>query len=117
MSRAKMLVEVSENLRVLADSIHKVALALNEEVEETIQEVKTEFEEVKEEINEVVQEKVETPKITLEDVRAVLVDKSQNGFNKEVKELIKKYGATKLSGVDTSHYENLLNDARSIKDE
>ena len=113
MSRAKMLVEVSENLRVLADSIHKVALVLNKEVVETIQEVET----VVEEINEVVKEKIEIPKITLEDVRAVLVDKSQNGFNKEVKELIKKYGATKLSDVDTNHYENLLNDARSIGDE
>lgn len=42
------------------------------------------------------------------DVRAVLAEKSRAGFTKEVKELLVKHGADKLSGIDASEYEALL---------
>lgn len=66
-------------------------------------------------------EKVEKPraepskKISLEDVRAVLAKFSQHGKTAEVKDLITKYGATKLSDVDEEKYKDLLNDAEGIK--
>ena len=37
---------------------------------------------------------------TLEQVRAVLADKSRRGFTAEIRDLLKKYGAGKLSEVD-----------------
>lgn len=46
--------------------------------------------------------------IKLSDVRAVLAEKSRAGFTKEVKELLLKHGAEKLSGIDSSEYEALL---------
>jgi hypothetical protein len=46
--------------------------------------------------------------IKLADVRAVLAEKSRAGFTKEVKELLIKHGADKLSGIDASEYEALL---------
>lgn len=66
-------------------------------------------------------EKVEKPraepskKIGLEDVRAVLAKLSQHGKTAEVKDLITKYGASKLSDVDEGKYEDLLKDAEGIK--
>ncbi len=58
--------------------------------------------------------KKEEPKITLEEVRAALAEKSRAGFTAEVKALITKYGATKLSGVSSEHYAELLKDAEVI---
>ncbi len=48
------------------------------------------------------------PTLTLEEVRAVLADKSRTGHTAEIRELLKKYGASKLSLVDPKHYEALL---------
>ena len=66
-------------------------------------------------------EKVEKPraepskKISLEDVRAVLAKLSQHGKTAEVKDIITKYGASKLSDVDEGKYKDLLKDAEGIK--
>ena len=65
--------------------------------------------------------KVEKPKaepskkIGLEDVRAVLAKLSQHGKTAEVKDLLTKYGATKLSDVDEDKYKDLLKDAEGIE--
>jgi len=56
----------------------------------------------------------ETPELTLESVRAVLADKSRQGYAAEVRELIKKYGADKLSAVNPSDYTALLAEAEVI---
>ena len=57
--------------------------------------------------------KEETP-LTLEDVRAVLADKSRQGHTAEVKELLIKHGADRLSAVDPAEYASLLADAEAL---
>ena len=52
--------------------------------------------------------------LTLEEVRAVLADKSRAGHTAEIRELLKKYGASKLSLVDPKHYEALLREAEVL---
>lgn len=54
------------------------------------------------------------PALTLEEVRAVLADKSRAGHTAEIRELLKKYGANKLSLVDPKHYEALLREAEVL---
>jgi hypothetical protein len=54
------------------------------------------------------------PALTLEDVRAVLANKSRAGHTAEIRELLKKYGASKLSLVDPKHYEALLREAEVL---
>ena len=49
--------------------------------------------------------------IAIEDVRAVMAQKTQEGKSKEIKELLQKYGAVKLSAVDPAHYPALLKEA------
>ena len=53
-------------------------------------------------------------KISIEDVRAVLAEKSQQGKTREVKALLMKYDAGKLSGVKPEDYEALLKEAEVL---
>ena len=54
------------------------------------------------------------PVITLDQVRGVLADKSRLGHTQEVKALLTKYGAAKLSQVDPANYAALLADAEEL---
>ena len=54
------------------------------------------------------------PAPTLEQVRAVLAEKSRTGHTGAIRELLQKYGAAKLSLVDPQHYEALLKDAEGL---
>ncbi len=54
--------------------------------------------------------------ITLEQVRAVLADISRSGHTAEVRALLQKYGAAKLSAVDPANYKALLAEAEVITD-
>ncbi|MCF2544260.1 DNA ligase [Ligilactobacillus ruminis] len=53
--------------------------------------------------------------LKLEDVRAVLAEKSRAGHTDEIRELLHKYGANKLSDVDPQNYEALIRDAEEIQ--
>lgn len=54
------------------------------------------------------------PELKLEDVRAVLADISRAGHTAEVRALIEKYGADRLSKVDPKNYEAMLRDAEVL---
>ena len=54
------------------------------------------------------------PQLKLEDVRAVLAEKSRAGHTAEVRALLKKYGAAKLSEIVPANYEALMKDAEVI---
>ena len=61
----------------------------------------------------------ETPKpekkaLSLTDVRAVLSEKSRSGHTADVKALLLKYGADKLSDINPADYETLLTEAKVI---
>lgn len=60
---------------------------------------------------------VETPKEkqpSLEDVRAVLAEKARLGLTPQVRELLKRHGAEKLSDVNPEEYSSLLKEAEGI---
>ena len=57
---------------------------------------------------------VKEPPLTLEAVRAVLADKSRAGFTSQIRSLLQKYDADKLSGVDPANYKALLADAEEL---
>lgn len=61
-----------------------------------------------------VEKEEKKPVLTLEEVRTVLAEKSRNGFTSEIKALLKKYGASKLSEVDSKNYEALLKDTEEL---
>lgn len=52
--------------------------------------------------------------VAVEDIRAVLAQKSQDGKSKEIKELLGKYGVAKLSAVKQEDYPALLAEAKVL---
>ena len=54
------------------------------------------------------------PTITLEQVRAILADKSRHGYTAEVKALLRQHGADKLSDIAPAEYEALLAEAEAL---
>jgi hypothetical protein len=52
--------------------------------------------------------------VTLETVRAALAEKSRAGHTAEVRELLKKHGAEKLSAIDPAEYAALLAEAEAL---
>lgn len=107
MSKTKLLLDVAANLSNLADSIWAVAEAVAgcEPAEDVQPEKPAPAKEVK--------SKVKT--VTLEQVRVVLADKSQQGFTADIRSLLEKYGAPKLSQIDPANYAALLADAEGLK--
>ena len=87
MSKVKLMLDVVNDMRSLADSIQAVCDAITESSSTPKEAPATKTEIAKE------------PDITLEKVRMVLAEKSQLGFTAEV-EHHSKYGADKLSAVD-----------------
>ena len=59
-------------------------------------------------------EVTKTP-VTIEQVRAVMAEKSQAGLTAQVKALLETFGAAKLSAVNPEDYEALLEAAKEIK--
>ena len=52
--------------------------------------------------------------VTIEDVRAVLAEKSQSGLTSKVKELLESFGVCKLSAVKEADYSKLLEAAKKL---
>ena len=104
MSRIKLLLDVVQDIRSLADSLEVMADAMcdSRSASNTLYLKPT-------------KEVHDESKLTLEDVRSVLSGISANGHGAEIRELLKKYGQTKLSEIDPKDYPALLADAEVLK--
>lgn len=60
---------------------------------------------------------LEHKEISLEEVRAVLAKKSQEGFTDEIRAIIKDYNCNKLSEVNPKYYLDILQAAEVFKNE
>ena len=106
MSKIKLLLDVVDNMRQLADSLQAVAdtMAGNTPSEDHTSDL----------IPDSVPQKHTQPKVDIEQVRAVLAEKSGDGKTQEVKALLYKYDAGKLSGVKPEDYAALLEEAGKL---
>lgn len=100
MSRTKLLLNLVTDLNNLSESIQAIAEVLASNDEEHQEKPKPAKKE---------------KKISLEDVRTVLAEKSQAGFTDDVRGLLEKHGAAKLSEIDPKKYAQLLQDAEELK--
>ena len=116
MSRIKLLLDVVSDLRSLADSLQAVADAVakngQEQPAQATEEQSVQKLEKKNAAKQV--EKAEPKPLTLEQVRAALAEKSRAGHTAEVKALLIKHGADKLSDIDPAEYPALLADAEVL---
>lgn len=94
--KEETLVKVSDELETCGKALLKLAEALRAK-EETL-------------APEPQKNEPGSTKLTLEEVRKVAADKARQGFTDEVRRLIQKYGADKLSSMDPEKYEAFLQD-------
>ena len=129
MGKVKLLLDVIGDLRSLADSLQAVAdavadngaaeaeLTTTKEPEETGKAGKAgksaAKNTAKKEAKVAKQEPEEKP-LTLEEVRAVLAEKSRSGHTEGVRALLNKHGADKLSEIDPAEYPALLAEAEVL---
>ena len=100
MSKVKLLLDVVEDMRSLADSLQSIA--------DSIQGNTAAPEEAS------AQPVDNTPQITIDQVRTLLAEKSGEGKTQAVKALLYKYDAGKLSGVKPEDYAALMEEARKL---
>lgn len=99
---AQQVLKVVEDLRSLSDSVQVVCNTVLEGLSEE---------------PKALPEKKAEPAISLEKVRGVLAGKSQAGYSAEVRAIVSKYGASKLSDIDHKDYAAVLKDAEVIGNE
>ena len=106
MSKTKLLLDVISNMRSLADSLEAAANAMcdSQPAPNT----------VRVEVPTADKSKADTPSYTLEEVRAVLSKKSAEGHGAQIRELLGKYGHSRLSEIDPKDYPALLADAEVL---
>lgn len=109
MSRIKLLLDVVNDMRSLADSIQAVCDAMESDGQPDTPEAKEEPQKKAPKA-----EAKKSPEITLEKVRGVLADKSRDGHTAEVRAIIQKYGADRLSDVDPKDYATIIKDAEVL---
>ncbi|MCW6662787.1 rRNA biogenesis protein rrp5 [Aerococcaceae bacterium NML190073] len=103
---AQLMLKVVQDLRSLSDSVQAVCEAVTEGLsEEQVQEQKA---------IEAKPVQGEKPAVSLEKVRSVLAEKSQTGHTAEVRAIIQKYGASRLSDIDAKDYAAVLKDAEEL---
>ena len=107
----------SEALKEIGEGLARVAAAFLVYAEEG-EEVMPKALEDKVEEPKVVEEKAEEPKpekkYTLEDVRRELSAKSGAGFTDEVRSLLERHGASKLSAIAESEYAAIMEEVKTI---
>lgn len=113
MSRMKLLLDVVQDLRSLADSIQTLCNALVEH--EYSDSVPDPAPASTPDPAPAADRATSAKKLSIEDVRPTLTYLSQEGFTEMIRNKILSYGATKLGEVDPTHYADLLQMAMALR--
>lgn len=108
MSRIKLLLDVVQDMRNLADSLQAVADVLEQGGSQKPDEKPAEPAEPGD------PPAPPKPEISLEDVRTLLGQKSRAGYTDAVRALLQQFGATKLSEIKPEDYAALMKAAEEL---
>ena len=97
------LLRIAEGFSIVAEGLRGLAKAEGGTKDKAVKEQKQDAEKVQQ----------ESP-ATLEGIRALMAQKTQEGKAKEIKELLQKYGAAKLSAVKPEDYPALMQEAQVL---
>lgn len=94
MTNQELIIQIADNMALLAKSIKHYAqnMLIERSEEETLPE----------------------KAVSLEEVRAVLAEKSAAGKGAEVRALLLQHGANKLSAIQPDQYADLLKEAEAL---
>ena len=104
------LLRIAEGFSIVAEGLRGLAKAEGGTKEKAVKEQKQDTAKAQPEKAETQQE---SP-ATLEGIRALMAQKTQEGKSKEIKELLQKYGAAKLSAVKPEDYPALMQEAQVL---
>lgn len=114
MSKTKLLLNVVEDVRSLINCYQTLADDL-QELCEVFSANENSFSTSDSGSNETsAEDETNEPTITLEEVRTVLAKLAQDGKQAELKALIGKYGAKRLSEVESKYYTAILREAEEM---
>lgn len=105
------LMRIAEGFSIIAEGLRGLAKAEGGTKEKAVKEQKQDV--AKAQTETTAQEQQESP-ATLEGIRALMAQKTQEGKSKEIKELLQKYGAAKLSAVKPEDYPALMQEAQVL---
>ena len=103
MDKVKLIADIVEKMCSLSESIRGLAELLMQEAQDDRSE-EPQPEEVK-----------PARKVEFSELRALLARKSHEGYTAEIRELLKKYGAAKLSDIKEENYVALFDEAEVLK--
>lgn len=109
--------QLLENIIIAGDSMVKIANHLKEILSDTPKETSEDSpkKETPKKSTKKQAEEATAPTYTFTDVRKAFSQKSHEGFTSQVKELISKYGASRLSDIKETDYPALMADLEVIK--
>lgn len=114
MSKTKLLLNVVEDLRSLINTYQTLADDL-QELCEAFSENGIAVSTSDSGLNETsTEDTTNEPTITLEEVRTVLAKLAQDGKQAELRALIGKFGANRLSEVEPKHYPAILKEVEAM---
>ena len=100
MDKNKIIQDIIDDLKSITDNLETLGKILNKSADS----------EQKENTKEVKQKQP-----TLEEVRAAMAEKNREGHREEIKAILVKYGANKLTALDPKHYVEVLKKVGEIK--
>lgn len=114
MNKTKIIQDIIVNLKGITGSLETLTKVLNEPVKS--EEVEGKENVVKQSKGETNKEDIQEQKQpTLEEVRAAMAEKNREGHREEVKAIIVKHGANKLTALDPKCYAEVLKEVGEIK--
>lgn len=105
------LLRIAEGFSIVAEGLRGLAKAEGGTKEKAVKAQKQDAAKAQQESVAEVQQ--ESP-ATLEGIRALMAQKTQEGKSKEIRELLQKYGAAKLSAVKPEDYPALMQEAQVL---
>lgn len=109
------LAKVATGFAMISEGINEIILKAQSDSSSKCEEQRINEGSAKEKSEDIIKDmKNAKVDISKEDVRAILAKKSQEGKTKEVKALLNKYGAEKLTAVKVEDYESLMKEAEVL---
>ena len=109
------LMRIAEGFSIVAEGLRGLAKAEGGTKEKAVKAQPSATEKAQKQAQQesVAEVQQESP-ATLEGIRALMAQKTQEGKSKEIKELLQKYGAAKLSAVKPEDYPALMQEAQVL---
>ena len=109
------LLRIAEGFSIVAEGLRGLAKAEGGTKDKTVKAQPSATEKAQKQAQQesVAEVQQESP-ATLEGIRALMAQKTQEGKSKEIKELLQKYGAAKLSAVKLEDYPALMQEAQVL---